>query len=150
MPYNIIHASSGVSLVVIKAVESNLGIRFPEDFVNLYKKANGGRPENRFYPVGGDFYGVHEIVPIISTAKDDDNMEKAYKALVKETRGFPGFLVPFASDSSGDYFCFSIRDFDYGAIFCYVHENSDDPDRMLVLLAPSLDAFFSGMRKFPE
>jgi hypothetical protein len=150
MPNAMVNAGPGVSLADIRKIEARLGLRFPKEFVKLYRKSNGGRPECRYYPIRDDFFGVHEFIPIVARTPHGDHFEKAYNDLVKETEGFPGHLVPFACDSSGDVFCFSVRDQDFGAIFCYVHECFNDPERMVEFMAPSLGVFLSGMRKFPK
>jgi hypothetical protein len=86
--------SPGASLAVIRDREAELGITFPDDYVEFMLSSNGGEGF-----VGGDRLYV-QIDPIEEMMNDD-----LREGLARERRG----LVVFGSDGAGEAFAFDTR-----------------------------------------
>jgi hypothetical protein len=121
-------------------VEQTFGFKFPEDFRKLYLLHNGGRPQkNRFVDQKGPCV-LHEFLPIKYSTRPVSTLESSIARLRDGRRCIPDFLVQFAVDPSGDYYCFSIREDEHGAIY-FVHMDSRDSSRRVEYLANSLHEF---------
>lgn len=62
----------------------------------------------------------------------------------------PDYLVPFAIDPGGDYYCFSTRPADLGAIYAFHMDLWREPERAMDRLAASVADFFSKLRSKEE
>lgn len=125
-------------------VERELGFKFPRDVRAHYLEHNGGRPRRGEFRKGGESYRVREFLPI----KYEDRqgrLEDAYIDLRDDEEIVDCQLVPFACDNRGDYYCFSIRPRDHGAIYAF-RCDVPDPDDMLLPLAGSFREFMDGLR----
>jgi len=123
-------------------VELAFGFSFPADFRDHYLRHNGGRPQKSLFKKDDTVFVVSEFLPI-----KYGNMlfEDCFRDLKIEREVLPEHLVGFAVDPGGDYYCFSVRDNDYGSIWIYRGEHSDDPERAVEYLAPSLTKFLESM-----
>lgn len=127
----------------IDEFELNFGVRFPEDLRRHYLRVNGGEPIPSTFLIGEDRYDVQEFLAI-KYAPAACSLEHMYRELVVENPHFPKDVIPFAVDPGGDFFLYNIANSD-GQILFYNSEYYDDPERSLVLLAPSLSAFLDGL-----
>lgn len=128
----------------IRRVERRLGIALPEDLAAFYRAHNGGHLHPDLFVAGEDVFGVQIVLPMLS-GNPNIGFEETYEALVRDTPEFPRGMIPFAAEEGGDYFVYSVRAADRGAILFNQSEYVDDPERFLVPLAPTLAAFLDGL-----
>jgi cell wall assembly regulator SMI1 len=128
----------------IRAVEEELKITIPGDLREFYLLNNGGRPHPGFFPKGGDWYEVHQFLPM-KTSDRNVGFEETYKDLVLGTPEFPKGFIPFAVDEAGDYFLYCIKGDAFGEIMFNQSDYTDDPGRFIIFLAPDLASFVKGL-----
>lgn len=113
----------GIAEVAIRETEQKLGIRFPDQYVQLFRLANG--PE----------IGEWILFPI----KDPDNMKKTWDDVVRQNEKildgeFPDNLLAIAEDGTGDYLCLKVEDEKAeDPIYLWLHETDEIEE-----LAPTL------------
>ncbi len=120
---------------------------FPLDFKRHYLAINGGYPAARRYlfEKDGVIYVVNHFLSI-KYGRDGTRFEDVNRDLKIEDNILPKYLVAFADDPGGDFYCFSTREQDAGSIWIYRGEYSDEPDRAVQFLASSLPEFLAGMK----
>lgn len=103
----------------LDAVELRYTFRFPLEMREFYRSTNGARPlANRFVDANGTRV-LHEILPI-KYGQPSLTLEATLRRLRMLPDFLPDFLIPFAVDPGGAYFCFSTRQIDSGSIFLFV------------------------------
>ncbi|WP_211654137.1 SMI1/KNR4 family protein [Planococcus alpniumensis] len=113
----------GVAEAAIRETEQKLGIRFPDQYVQLFRLANG--PE----------IGAWILFPV----KDPDNEKKTWDDVVRQNkevldREFPDNLLAIAEDGTGDYLCLKVEDEKaVDSIYLWLHETDETEE-----LAPTL------------
>lgn len=65
-----------------------------------------------------------------------DTLECDIQLLKVERRLLPDFLIPFGVTPGGDYYCFSSRDSDFGAIYLHFMDVHDASRTTRYLAAP--------------
>lgn len=133
-----------ISNVKLDELENRLGFKLPEDLRRHYLQFNGGRPIPNLFPKDDEFFAVNEFLPIKYGAPGT-RFEDTYEDLVQGNELFPKNLVPIASDSAGDYFCYSLEPEQFGAICFYQSDYYDDPLRAVVYLAINLETFLNSL-----
>ena len=133
-----------ISNAELDELENRLGFKFPEDLRRHYLRSNGGRPVPNLFLKDDEYFTVNEFLPIKYGAPGT-RFEDTYRDLVQGTELFPKNLLPIASDSAGDYFCYSLEQRKFGAICFYQSDYYDDPLRAVVYLAISLETFISSL-----
>lgn len=128
----------------LDAVESRLRVKLPHDLRSLYKERNGGRLNLNCFPLGDELYEIWNVIPM-GTREALGDLERSYKTLVESTEAFPKHVIPFAVDPGGDYYVYSLREDTFGSIYSVQSDYWDDPQRYMVLLAPTLAAFFAAL-----
>lgn len=141
--------ASPLSEVDIKRVERRLGIHLPQDIKEHYLLHNGGQPRPRFFVKDGEAYDVDQFLSM-NTGASGSSFERTYVMLVDQTPEFPRGYIPFADDSSGDLFLYSVRPDSFGNITFNQHEYYGDDDRYVVFLAPTLKEFIDSLSEKPE
>ncbi len=137
-----------LSAADIEAVEAKFGFKFPADFKDHYLLYNGGNPDKNFFILHNDsIYGVQLF---LSIKYGNHTIEEDIQQLKVDEAVLPEDLVPFAIDSSGNYFCFSKSEISFGVIYYWDSENYDDPDRAVTRLADSLSDFIAGLQDEPK
>jgi hypothetical protein len=92
------------------------GIDFSVEFVEFFKKNNGGRPDkNEVELVNGSEKVVNSFLSF-----NDNDKENVYKA---RRRIEDKNLIPFACDPAGNYYCLK-----GGKVVYYSHEDNDVVD----------------------
>ena len=107
---------------------------------DFYLAANGGRPEKDRFVYSEQMCTIQEFLPIKHRRKGltlEANLERVKSLL-------PDHLIPFAVDPGGDYFCFSTRLEEFGAIFAY-RMDCHDKSKATKLLAASLTSLIGGL-----
>ena len=124
-------------------IEENLKFKFPNDIKRHYLFYNGGYPERYVFRKNDKLYVVQEFLPIKYGAQGC-LFEDTFIALKKEKKILPDYLIPFAINPGGDYYCFSINENELGAIYIFFGE-FDDPKRSIIFLSISLKDFVMEM-----
>jgi len=125
-------------------VERTFGFSFPAAFSNHYLTYNGGRPQKNLFKKNDSVFVVSEFLPI-KYGRANCLFEDVFRDLKVEGEVLPKHLVAFADDPGGDYYCFSVRNKDFGSIWIYRGEYSDEPDKAVNFLTNSLNEFVENM-----
>ena len=134
----------------LNGVEKRFAFRFPPEFRELYLRTNGGTPDpNRFVDKKGPCI-VHEFLPIKYAGTGISTVERSIQRLKVEQALLPKHLVQFAVDPGGDYYCFSIRPDEVGAIYLFHMDHYHEPERAVEYLAGSLGEFLSELKRKGE
>lgn len=134
-----------VDEATIKRIEKRLKITFPEEIRQHYLTFNGGVPARTWFE-NDDFDTLFgEFLPIVH-GRRGDTVETVCEDLCIEQKVIPRFLVPFAADQGGDYFCFSVKADEPGAIYFFNGEHYDEPDAC-IRVADSLREFIEGLKE---
>jgi cell wall assembly regulator SMI1 len=141
--------ASPLSELDIERVEHRLGVRLPQDLKEHYLLHNGGRPRPRFFVKDGEAYDIDEFFPM-NTSDKELSFEKVYVMLVDQTPEFPRGYIPFADDSSGDMFMYSVKPESFGNIMFNQQEYYGDDDRFVLFLAPTLKEFINSLTEEPD
>lgn len=116
----------GVEESAIRETEQKLNIRFPDQYVQLFKLANG--PE----------VGEWTLFPI----KDPKNMKKTWDDVVRQNEEvldgeISENLIAIAEDGTGDYLCLKVENGKAGdPVYLWLHETDETEE-----LAPTLKDF---------
>ncbi|RLQ89717.1 SMI1/KNR4 family protein [Planomicrobium sp. Y74] len=113
----------GVEEPAIRETEQKLNIRFPDQYVQLFKLANG--PE----------VGEWTLFPI----KDPKNMKKTWDDVVRQNEEvldgeISENLIAIAEDGTGDYLCLKVEDGKAAdPIYLWLHETDETEELALTL-----------------
>lgn len=140
--------SSPVTTADLAALEQRLAIVLPEDLKAHYLRHNGGRPGPADFEKDGEWYGIHQMMPMVHGGRNID-FEASYRSLVLDNPLFPSGVIPFAYDEGGDYFVYSVRPDSYGQILFVQSDYFEEPERYVIFLSPSLTAFFDALAEAP-
>lgn len=97
------------------------------------------------FPMGHD-YEKHMILDIFGVS-NIWGMYQISKQIPYVNRTEPYTLLPFADNGCGDYFCLSVGDNKYGAVYRWHHEFPEDDEGKLLLLSDSFGAFLSKLER---
>ena len=137
------YSSARVDDADIDAVEEQFGFRFPAEIRDIYKRSNGGRPvPDRYVGVGGTEI-VDTFLPIKNSTATLSTMERSIQRVKISRQLLPDHLIPFAVDPFGSYFCFSLREPEFGAIYIFRMDRCEEPQRAAKFLAASISDFLS-------
>ena len=102
----------------IKVVETELKIKFPQDFVTNIKKYDGGYPKPNKITVEGQEEVLNNLVSFL---EEDTSF---ILDIISDIENFrDSNLVPIAEDPFGNLFCYSFRENAYEIVF-WSHEES--------------------------
>ena len=103
----------------IKAVEAELKIMFPEDFIINIKQFDGGYPTPNKITVEGQDEVLNNLVSFL---KDDESF---ILDIISDAENFSGSnLVPIAEDPFGNLFCYYFEEDTFDIVFWNHEENS--------------------------
>lgn len=126
----------------IKYIENKYKFSMPEDIKKHYLKYNGGHLQKSMYTTGnGDEFVVSWFIPIKGDRKSLD-----LDAVLTDLRGdriIPDWLIPFADEAGGDFYCYSLRKNELGAIYYWAHEFDN-----VAYITKSLEVFLNNMEEF--
>lgn len=128
----------------LKEVELRFGFAFPRDVRDHYLRWNGGCPDNYVYYYKETAYVVSEFLPI-KHGRQGSLFEDTMVRLKKDQEVIPDYLIPFAVDPGGDYYCFSISDNDHGRIYFFSGEDMNARKNATTRISESLKEFVSNM-----
>jgi cell wall assembly regulator SMI1 len=129
-------------------VLGELGIDIPGDLKAHYLAYNGGNPKKYLFHDGDVIYVLQEFLPVKYASagrRFEDVIHDLQDDLKRGCKVLPDYLIPFATDPGGDYYCISNRSEDLGSIFIFRGEHFDQPDRACKKLANSLREFIDEM-----
>lgn len=106
-------------------IEQKMNLLLPIEFKEFYLQHNGGNPVvNTYYR-----WNEEEKTRINSfdRIKKDNGigLEVMYENLIVKESYLPLGIIPFANDDSGNMFCLSARESDFGSVY---YCNNDDYD----------------------
>jgi hypothetical protein len=133
----------------IKRVEHLLGIRLPQDLKEHYLRHNGGTPRPQFFVKEGEAYDVDRFLHM-KTRGIETSFEEVYVRMVDQTPEFPRGYIPFAKDSAGDFFMYSVISKSFGNIMFNSRADYGDADRFTFFLAPTLREFIDSLTELPD
>lgn len=94
----------------LKSIESNLGLMFPRDFIEVLRRANGGTPLAKFFNHEGDEKVIDRFLSVVDNYKDHElggyDIEVVWSQI--EDR-LSDSLIPFAALPNGDFLCFDFE-----------------------------------------
>lgn len=138
-----------ISEEYLQQLEKKYSFIMPSMVKKHVLKYNGGYPEkNVFIGKDGERYSVAYFIPI---KYEDYHLEKVLD-LLRDNEIFPEWLIPFADDDGGNFFCYSLRNSEIGAIYYYSHEfdYGEDPENQGTYLSSSFDAFIDALEMDEE
>lgn len=118
----------------IEEFEKEKDIRLPDDLKELVLKNNGARPSLRLVELSS--HKELEIKALLSFNKDD--IENIYNNIDFFKLEFNGKILPFATESSGDYFCIDLGN---KSIVYWEHETNE-----IKYVASNLDEFLAMLK----
>ncbi len=133
-----------VSLKEIKILEMKYSFTMPKLIKKHFLRYNGGCPEkNVFVSENGSRYVLLNFIPI---KYDDYDLDKVL-SLVRDENIMPKWLIPFAEDGAGDFFCYSLKKDELGAIYHYTHEFNygESPESYVTYLTSSITEFIESL-----
>lgn len=139
-----LNTKPSISSADLDSVDKILGFPLPQDLRDHYLRFNGGHPVPSLFPKDDELYGVNDFLPIKHGMRGE-SFEDTYRSVVVGNELFPRHLIPFACDGGGDYFCYSMKPTEMGAIYFHQSDYYDDPERALVFLAKDLRTFLDSL-----
>jgi len=108
-----------VNKSIIEKVESILGVKFPNDYIEIVIENDGGYPKpNRF-----DLNGNEEVFNNLLSFEEED-----YSNIINSYNDIKGRLIekiiPFAEDPFGNMICFDYRDNNQPVVVFWEHETA--------------------------
>lgn len=142
---NFVHAASRLLPSDLDDVERRFDFCFPRVVREHYLGHNGGCPDkNRFSNERGTFI-IDSFIPVkasaLPTAPILETVLQRLKAVAGTT---PWQLIPFADDPCGNFYCFSVGQEDFGAIYWFEAEGYGQ--HRTEFLARSLDEFMANLK----
>lgn len=125
-------------------LEAEYDFVFPDEVKSFYLTYNGGKPQKRKVSLkDGDwesstkFHGFYAVT---------DRLEKKIKDVYNEDWWVKG-LIPFGYDEGGEDFCFSARAYDYGCIYYFISDytDEDNPENALLKVSEGFSQFIEDM-----
>ena len=87
---------------------------------------------------------MHEFLPIKHGNKGL-TLEATIHRVKLDQSLLADHLVPFAVDPGGNFYCFSVREDNFGEIFLFLMDYYDNPKRSTEYLTSSLRDFLAGL-----
>ncbi len=137
---------ASVDETTLQRVEKELEFTFPEQFREHYLAFNGGHPERRQFRKDDTIFLVNQFHPLRHGHRND-TFEYICRDLRNDEGIIPWHLIPFADDPGGDYFCFSTKPGEVGAIYYFCGEHIDEPEGPLTFLSDSLREFIEQLEE---
>ena len=94
----------------IKAVEEELGVKFPNDYIECIKKYHGGAPEKDCFTFDSVKYGEMGSCLGVLLRLDQKKEENILDTMKNLNDQLPKKIIPFGDDGGGDFMCFDYRD----------------------------------------
>lgn len=116
----------------ILAFESEVGIKFPEDYKAFIIKSNGGIPKENwlynFFDKVTERKNTSVIRKFFSLTSDNsvlkNNLREIYNTMTNE-KAIPNDMLPIADDPGGNIIGISLNKNDFGYVYFLNHEYDD-------------------------
>ncbi|MCE5173140.1 SMI1/KNR4 family protein [Paenibacillus profundus] len=118
---------------MIKAVEKNIGIVFPDDFLHIAKEYHGGEPSSKTIIVNNKKIIFGYLLTFL--AFDELDILDKYNS---EKDNLPPNYFPFAIDEEGNMFCFDYND-NVPPRIVFVEKKNDGSISSLIIAQNFLD-----------
>jgi hypothetical protein len=135
--------------------ERELGLRFPEDYVNFLRQTNGGDPVPCDVPTretvdrGGECTTMVALFYEFGAADEARDLASTYQVYRDRIpEGIPEGLVAIADNGSGDEFCLVLAGENRGAVVLWLHDVPADCHNIR-LVAPSFGEFLDSFHDAP-
>lgn len=141
-----INTKKKLTLEDISGFEKKYKFLMPNEVKQHYLLYNGGYPEKPKYIKDGREYVINYFFSIC--CGEGLALEKTMR-LLDDEKIFPKWLVPFANDEGGNFFCYSIKTGEEGKIYYYNHEfeYGENPEKHIRVLSKSLKSFMNELQE---
>ena len=134
---------AAVSEAEVAQVESELGVKLPEQYRRFLLQYNGGSPQPPAFRYGTGPYADSQVQSFNCILPGD------YTDLRKQAQVFkgrvPDTLLPIGADPFGNVIAIGVRSDELGKVFFWDHETSD-----VHPVAPGFNAFLDSLEPEPE
>lgn len=113
--------NNNVNIEDIKYIESTLGIKLPEDYIECVMVNNAGYPDKFNFDIEDKRGKVFEYLLGISKDDEDNIMDVYFRCKSDLPKG----VIPFARDGFGNYICFKYTTIDKYEVVFYNHDNQE-------------------------
>ena len=124
-------------------IQKELCISFPNDFLELVKKSNGGYPSAKYFDLPSRKDAVLNKLLSVSEGGDDPSLMETYKNVCKR---LPPKIIPFASDPFGNLICFDYRESPPSVCFWEHEIASRDVNASIFPVSKDFHQFLSELR----
>lgn len=133
-----------VNIDYIREVEDEIGITFPELFIEFMKVKNGGIPIKQFFELGANEKVVERFLSFVPNYKESEIGCYDIEVVWSQIEGrLNDYLCPFAALFAGDFLCFDCEDREEPRIVLWDHEQSEEDSPVLVEVAPDFKSFLN-------
>lgn len=127
----------------IARIQVELGVRLPDDFLQLVRKYNGGYPSKKYFDFPSRKDAVLDHLLSLIEGGDDPSLLNTYRNVRDR---LPSGIIPFASDPFGNLICFDYRD-NPPSICFWDHEiASRDISASIITVNENLEQFLAKLR----
>ena len=162
----VVHDSLGPPLTDqdIAAMERELGVSLPSDYVAFLRKHNGGRPKPIMFPIydevyneepaaGASSYKKGVLSFFVGISKDDYN-DLLNFAKLSEDR-VPPEVLPIGRDVFGNLICLAVAGPNRGKVYWWFHEEEADEGEPptynnIYFVADSFTELLNSLTELPE
>ncbi|BDI33991.1 glucan synthase [Capsulimonas corticalis] len=135
--------ASGATDAEIDAAEKVLGVEFPDDIRESYKRHNGQIRDKNYIAIGGPLYDYHDLLPLNGIAMDwrvwnnllvagtFDDIDSDPSPGIK-TDWWNAKWIPLTSNGSGDHYCMDLDPAPGGIVGQIITMWHDAPEREVV------------------
>jgi cell wall assembly regulator SMI1 len=131
-----------VSEAEVAQVESELGVRLPDQYREFLLKYNGGSPQPPAFRYGTGPY-TDSLVQIFNCIRPGDYTDLRKQAQVFKGR-VPDDMLPIAADPFGNIIAIGVKGDATGKVFFWDHETSD-----VHLVALTFEMFLDSLEPEP-
>ena len=129
-------------------VASELGVRFPLEYLALLKRANGGKPIQQYFALGNNEKVIERFLSFVANYKESPfgiyDIEVVWSQI--EDRLEEG-ICPFAMVFAGDFLCFDCRQENKEpSIVLWDHDKAAQGKLSLIPVATDFDQFTMMLR----
>lgn len=143
------NSSTTLKIEDILEVEEKTKLSFPDDLKQFYLFSNGGELSDErcvFIDAEDNDYLLKSFLPIKYPRLEDDVLLEYITVDFIKRNLIPTYFIVIAIDWGGFPFCYNLKN---GAIY-FVNIESDDLDKSLVCICPSLTDFINNLIKEEE
>jgi cell wall assembly regulator SMI1 len=153
MTFKIVESERATNDAELDAVETRLGLKFPNEYRSFLKKWNGGRPVPKVFSFTERGHVTESPIAWFFAVYDGqyENFEREYRTYKVIAKRLPENLIPIARDSFGNLICISSGGAENGSIVFWDHEREGKQAdyENCSLIAGSLDDFLQGLHDIP-